>query len=100
MAEKWQKINAKNGGTLFGKMFIPFGKEGDMGDAIMTNIIQQQKKLLSETKQRIVYNVSDVDNIIEISLGEEVYMDPAGITLRDIFYNHQDKEGNRLIYAI
>jgi hypothetical protein len=40
MAEKWQKINAKNGGTLFGKTFIPFGKEGDMGDAIMTNVIQ------------------------------------------------------------
>jgi hypothetical protein len=27
-------------------------------------------------------------------------MDPAGITLRDIFYNHQDKEGNRLIDEI
>jgi hypothetical protein len=39
MAEKWQKINAKNRGTLFGKTFIPFGKEGDMGDAIMTNVI-------------------------------------------------------------
>jgi hypothetical protein len=45
MAEKWQRINAKNGGTLFGKTFIPFGKEGDMGDAIMTNVIQQQQKI-------------------------------------------------------
>jgi hypothetical protein len=27
MAEKWQMINAKNGGTLYGKTFIPFGKE-------------------------------------------------------------------------
>jgi hypothetical protein len=27
MAEKWQKLTAKNGGTLFGKTFIPFGKE-------------------------------------------------------------------------
>jgi hypothetical protein len=40
MADKWQRINAKNGGTLYGKTFIPFGKEGDMGDAIMTNVIQ------------------------------------------------------------
>jgi hypothetical protein len=91
MAEKWQKINVKNGGTLFGKTFIHFGKEGDMGDAIMTNVIQQQNKFLSETKQRIVYNLSDVDKIIEIALGEDVDMDPACITLRDIFYNHQDK---------
>jgi hypothetical protein len=91
MAEKWQKINAKNRGTLFGKTFIPFGKEGDMGDAIMTNVIQQQNKFLSETKQRIVYNLSDVDGIIEIALGEDVNMDSTGITLRDILYNHQDK---------
>jgi hypothetical protein len=100
MAEKWQKINAKNGGTLYGKTFIPFGKEGDMGDAIMTNVIQQQNKLLSETKQRIVHNLSDVDEIIEIALGEDVDMHPAGILLRDIFYDHQDKEVNRLIDEI
>jgi hypothetical protein len=100
MTEKWQKINAKNGGTLCGKTFIPFRKEGDMGDAIMTNVIQQQNKFLSETKQRIVYNLSDVDEIIEIALGEDIDMDPAGITLKDIFYNNQDKEGNRLIDAI
>jgi hypothetical protein len=100
MAEKWQKINVKNGGTLFGKTPIPFGKEGSVGDAIMTNVIQQQQKFLSETKQRIFYNLSDVDETIEIALGEDVNMDPAGITLRDIFYNHQDKEGNRLIDAM
>jgi hypothetical protein len=27
-------------------------------------------------------------------------MDQAGMTLRDILYNHQDKEGNRLIDEI
>jgi hypothetical protein len=100
MAEKWQNINAQNRGTLFGKKIIPFGKEGDMGDAIMTNVIQQQNKLLAETKQRIVYNLCDVDEIIEIALGEDVDMDPAGITLRYIFYNHQEKEGNQMIDAI
>jgi hypothetical protein len=100
MAEKWQSINAKNGGTLYGKTFIPFGKEGDMGDAVMTNVIQQQNKFLAETKQRIVHNLNDVDDIIEIALGEDVDMDPAGITLRDIFFNYHDKHGNRLIDAI
>jgi hypothetical protein len=100
ITEKWQNINAKNVGTLYGKTFIPFGKEGDMGDAIMTNVIQQQNKFLSETKKRIVHNLSDVDGIIEIFLGEDVDMDPAGISLRYILYNHQDKEGNRLIDAI
>jgi hypothetical protein len=49
MAEKWQKMTAKTGGTLFGKTFIPFGKEGDIGDDVMTNIIQQQKNFLRST---------------------------------------------------
>jgi hypothetical protein len=93
MAEKWQRINAKNGGTLYGNTFIPFGKEGDMGDAIMTNVIQQQNKFLAETKQRIVHNLNDVDEIIKIALGEDVDMDPAGIALREIFFNYQDKIG-------
>jgi hypothetical protein len=44
MAEKWQKLTAKNGGTLFGKTLIPFVKEGDIGDEVMTNIIQHKTK--------------------------------------------------------
>jgi hypothetical protein len=89
MAEKWQRINAKTRGTLYGKTFITFGKEGDMGDVIMPNVIQQQNKFLAETKQRIVHNLNDVDEIIEIALVEDVDMDPARITLRDIFFNYQ-----------
>jgi hypothetical protein len=36
MAEKWQGLTANIGGTLWGKTFIPFGREGVMGDAVMT----------------------------------------------------------------
>jgi hypothetical protein len=66
----------------------------------MTNVIQQQNKFMAETKQRIVHNLNDVDEIIEITLGEDIDMDPAGITLRDILFNYHDKNGNRLIDAI
>jgi hypothetical protein len=61
------------------------GRKGILGGAIMTNVIQQQNQFLAETKQRIVHNISNVDYIIEIALGEDVDMDPAGITLRYIF---------------
>jgi tRNA G37 N-methylase Trm5 len=71
-----------------------------MGDAIMMNVIQQQNKFLADTKQRIVHNLNDVDEIIEIALGEDVDMDPSVITLRDIFFTYHDKNGNRLIDAI
>jgi hypothetical protein len=38
MAEKWQKLTAKNGGALFGKTFIPFGKEGGIDDELMMKL--------------------------------------------------------------
>jgi hypothetical protein len=69
MAEKWQKLTAKNGGTLFGKTFIPFGKEGDIGDEVMTNIIQQHINFLRSTKQRIIRNLNDIDCPIDIISG-------------------------------
>jgi hypothetical protein len=58
VTEEWQHINAKNGGTLYGTPFITFGKERDMGDVIMKDIIQQQNQFLAETKQRIVHKCS------------------------------------------
>jgi hypothetical protein len=63
-------------------------------------MLYSNKFFFAETKQRIVHNLNNVDEIIEIALGEDVDMDPAGITLRDIFFNYHDKNGNRLIDAI
>jgi hypothetical protein len=53
MAEKWQRMTVKNGGTLFGKTFIQFGKEGDICDGVMTSIIQQQNFLSGWTKNAL-----------------------------------------------
>jgi hypothetical protein len=58
MAENWQRMTVKTGGTLFGKTFIPFGTEGGIGDDIMTIIIQQQNNFLRSTKQRIVQSLN------------------------------------------
>jgi hypothetical protein len=100
MAEKWQKLTAKNGGTLFGKTFIPFGKEGDIGDEVMTNIIQQQNYFLRSTKQRIVQNLNDIDFPIDIISGSGEEIDAATISLRDMFYQYKDAEGKQLIDSI
>jgi hypothetical protein len=100
MAEKWQKLTAKNGGTLFGKPFIPFGKEGEIGDEVMTNIIQQQNNFLRSTKRRIVQNLNDIDCPIDIVSGSREELDAATISLRDVFYQYKDGEGKQLIDAI
>jgi hypothetical protein len=75
MAEKWQQLDAKTGGSLFGKKFIPFGKEGDPGDDIMTAIISKQNRFLKNSKQRIIHNLNDIDEIVEISIADDVDMD-------------------------
>jgi hypothetical protein len=92
MAEKWQQLDAKTGGSLFGKKFIPFGKEGDLGDDIMMAIILKQNCFLKNSKQRIIHNLNDIDEIREISLADDVDMDieSSGVTLREVLYNHKD----------
>jgi hypothetical protein len=80
--------------------FIPFGKEGDIGDEVMTNIIQQQNNFLRSTKQRIVQNLNDIDCPIDIISGSGEEIDAATISLRDVFYQYKYSEGKKLIDAI
>jgi hypothetical protein len=99
MAEKWQTLTAKNRGTLFGKTFIHFGKEGDTGDEFMTNIIQQQNNFLRSTKQRIIQNLNDIDFPIDIISGSGEEIDASTISLCDVFFQYKDSEGKQLIEA-
>jgi hypothetical protein len=102
MAEKWQGLPAKTGGTLWGKTFIPFGREGGMGDAVMKAVFQQQNKYLQEATQRIVQNLADIDEIIEIDMNDEEdeEMEGTGMTLIDIFLKYLDKQGQPLFQSI
>jgi hypothetical protein len=97
---KVAKTYSKNGGTLFGKTFIPFGKEGGIGDESMTNIIQQQNNFLRSTKQCIVQNLNDIYCPIDIisRSGEEI--DASNISISDVFYKYKDSEGKKIIDAI
>jgi hypothetical protein len=90
MTEKWQKLTAKNRGTLFGKTFIPFGKEGDIGDEVMATIIQKQNNFLRSTKKRIIQNLNDIDCPIGIVSGSGEELDASTISLRDVFYQYKD----------
>jgi hypothetical protein len=90
MSEKWQGLTAKTGRTLWGKTFLPFGCEGDMDNAVMTAVFQQQQKCPQDATQHIVQNLSNIDEIIGIEMNEEedeeMEMEGTGITLRHIFF--------------
>jgi hypothetical protein len=64
IAKMWQKVSPLKGGPLVGKIFLPFGKSGDMGDSITTQIIHRQNAMLKSTKQRFLTNLNDIDAII------------------------------------
>jgi hypothetical protein len=70
IASVWQKVTSQMGGSLVGKHFVPFGKAGDMGDAIMTNIIYQKKAMLKSTKQRVLMNLNHIDTVIEMEISD------------------------------
>jgi hypothetical protein len=85
-----------------GKTFIPFGREGGMGDSVMTAVFQQQIRYLQEATQRIVQNLANIDEIIEIDMNDEEdeEMEGTGITLRHIFLQYLDKQGQPLLQSI
>jgi hypothetical protein len=100
MAEKWQQMTVKTGRALFRKTFIPFGKEGDIGDKVMTNIIQQHNLFLRSIKQCIVQNLNGIDCPICIVTGSAEDMDATTVTIRAIFYQYKDDDGGQFFDAI
>jgi hypothetical protein len=100
MVEKWQRMTAKTGETPFGETVIPFGQEGDIGDEVMTNIMQQIFLLLRSTKQCIVQKLNDIDCPIDIVTGSAEDMYAATVPLQDIFYQYKDDDGGQLFDAI
>jgi hypothetical protein len=101
IAQKWQVLNIRTGGSLFGKHFIPFGRSGDMDDEIMTQIINQQNTLLKQTKQRILQNLNYINEVIEMSLSEDIaFTTDSAFTIREAFTCYKDKQCGPLFTCI
>jgi hypothetical protein len=79
IAKMWQKVPPLRGGPLVGKNFVPFGKSGDMGDSITTQIIHRQNEMLKSTKQRVLTNLSDIDAVIEMETPETATFGHSGM---------------------
>jgi hypothetical protein len=45
IAKMWEKVSPHRGGPLVGKHFVPFGKSGDMGDSVTTQIFHCQNTM-------------------------------------------------------
>jgi hypothetical protein len=84
-----------------GKHFVPFGKSGDMGDSITTQIIYHQNAMLKSTKQRVITNLNDIKAIIEMETPETATFGNNGsFTLRESFLSYRDDAGASIFRAI
>jgi hypothetical protein len=101
IAKMWQKVSLHKGGPLVGTHFVPFGKSGDMGDSITTQIIHRQNAMLKSTKQRVLANLNDIDAIIEMETPETATFGHNGLfTLREAFLSYKDDTGAPIFSAI
>jgi hypothetical protein len=97
IAKMWQKVSPLRGGSLVGKHFIPFGKSGDMGDSITTQIIHRQNAMLKSTNQRVLTNLNDINAIIEMETPETATFGHNGIfTLQEALLSYKDDAGDDL----
>jgi hypothetical protein len=48
----------------------------------MTHIIEQQNLYLQTTKQRIVQNLNDIDEVIDLEINNDVDMEGSGNKIR------------------
>jgi hypothetical protein len=86
---------------MVGKHFVPFGKSGDMGDSITTQIIHRRNAMLKSTKQRVLTNLNDIDAIIEMETPETGTFGHKGMfTLREAFLSYKDDAGEPIFSAI
>jgi hypothetical protein len=97
----WQKVSLHKGAPLLGKHFVPFGKSGDMGDSITTQIIHHQNAMLKSTKQWVFTNLNNIDAIIETETHETATFGHNGLfTLREAFLSYKDDAGAPIFSAI
>jgi hypothetical protein len=101
VAKMWQKVSPLRGGPLVGKHFVPFGKSGDMGDSITTQIIHRQNAMLKSTKQRVLTNLNDINTIIKMETPETATFGHNGMfTLWEAFLSYKDDAGEPIFSAI
>jgi hypothetical protein len=101
IAKMWQKVSLHKGGPLVGKHLVPFGKSGDMGDSITTQIIHRQNAMLKSTKQRVLTNLNDIDAIIKMETPEmATFVHNSLFTLREEFMSYKDDAGAPIFSAI
>jgi hypothetical protein len=78
---------------------VPVGRGADLGTAAMTNIFHNQNQFLRTTKKKLVHNLGDMDEVLDIELNENADTPHEYRTLRNILRIFRVKD-NQVIFMV
>jgi hypothetical protein len=101
IANMWQKVSTHRGGLLLEKHIVSFGKSGDMGYNITTQIIHRHNAMLKSTNQRVLTNLNEINTFIEMDTPDTANFGHNGMfTLREAFLSYKDSSGEPILSGI
>jgi hypothetical protein len=99
MVQQWQRTEEESGNPLGGQYFVPVGRGADLGTNTMTNIFHKQNQFLRKTKMKLVHNLGEMDEGLDIDLNDHVDIPHENITLHNILRSFQVKN-NQVILMV
>jgi hypothetical protein len=95
MVKKWQRIEESSGNPLANQYFVPIGRGADLGTTAVTKIFHGQNHFLRSTKMKLVHNLGDMDEVLDLGLSEHVDISDEYLTLHNILRSFKVKNTPR-----
>jgi hypothetical protein len=99
MVQQWQRIEEENGNSLGGQYFILVRRGADLGTNAMTNIFHKQNQFLRTTKMKLVHNLGEMDEGLDIDLNDHVDIPHKYRTICNILRSFRVKN-NQVIFMV
>jgi hypothetical protein len=97
LVQQWQRIEDESGNRLDGQYFVPVGRRADLGTSAMNNIFHKQNQFLRTTKIKLVHNLGEIDEVLDIEINEHVDIPHEYRTLCNILRSFRVKNNQVII---
>jgi hypothetical protein len=99
MVQKWQRIEEDSGNPLGGQYLAMVWSGADLGTNAMTNIFHKQNQFLRTTKVKLVHNLGEIHEVLDIDLNDHVDIPHEYRTIRNILRSFRVKN-NQVILMV
>jgi hypothetical protein len=91
MVQQWKRIEEESGNLLSGQYFVPVERGAYLGTNAMTNIFHTQNQFLRTTKMKLVHNLGEMDEVLDIDINDHVDIPHEYRTIRNIWRSFRVK---------